>query len=113
MRVALGGGATLLGPNERLFYDGQGLGQVQRIDPAETSAWRQGSLVFRQTPLAEVVAEINRYRRGRVVLLDSARSASALSGRFEIRDTDKVLVQIEKAFGLTATRLPGNVVLLG
>lgn len=113
VRVALGGGATLLGPNERLFYDGQGLGQVQRIDPAETSAWRQGSLVFRQTPLAEVVAEINRYRRGRVVLLDGARGASALSGRFEIRDTDKVLVQIEKAFGLTATRLPGNVVLLG
>ena len=113
VRVALGGGATLLGPSERLFYDGQGLGQVQRIDPAETSAWRQGSLVFRQTPLAEVVAEINRYRRGRVVLLDGARGASALSGRFEIRDTDKVLVQIEKAFGLTATHLPGNVVLLG
>lgn len=112
IRVALRGGATVLGPNQRLFYDRQGLGAVERIDPAETSAWRQGSLVFRQTPLADVVAEINRYRRGRVVLLDSARGASALSGRFEIRDTDKVLVQIEKAFGLTATHLPGNVVVL-
>ncbi|WP_241072270.1 FecR family protein, partial [Achromobacter xylosoxidans] len=112
VRVALGNGATVLGPNQRLFYDRRGLGAVQQIDPAETSAWRQGSLVFRNTPLAEVVAEINRYRRGRVVLLDGARGASALSGRFEIRDTDKVLVQIEKAFGLSATHLPGNVVVL-
>lgn len=112
VRVALGKGATVLGPNQRLFYDRRGLGAVQQIDPAETSAWRQGSLVFRNTPLAEVVAEINRYRRGRVVLLDGARGASALSGRFEIRDTDKVLVQIEKAFGLSATHLPGNVVVL-
>lgn len=110
--VALGNGAAVLGPNQRLFYDRRGLGAVQQIDPAETSAWRQGSLVFRNTPLAEVVAEINRYRRGRVVLLDGARGASALSGRFEIRDTDKVLVQIEKAFGLSATHLPGNVVVL-
>lgn len=113
VRVALGSGATVLGPNQRLLYDKHGLGAVQQIDPAETSAWRQGSLVFRQAPLAEVVAEINRYRRGRVVLLDAPRQASALSGRFEIRDMDKVLVQIEKAFGLTATHLPGNVVLLG
>lgn len=112
VRVALGNGATVLGPNQRLLYDRRGLGAVQQIDPAETSAWRQGSLVFRNTPLAEVVAEINRYRRGRVVLLNGARGASALSGRFEIRDTDKVLVQIEKAFGLSATHLPGNVVLL-
>ncbi|KAJ8135762.1 hypothetical protein OY671_011025, partial [Metschnikowia pulcherrima] len=81
--------------------------------PAETSAWRQGSSVFRQTPSAEVVAEINRYRRGRVVSSDGARGASALSGRFEIRDTDKVSVQIEKAFGSTATHSPGNVVSLG
>lgn len=112
VRVALDGGATVLGPNQRLFYDKQGLGAVQQIDPAETSAWRQGSLVFRQAPLADVVTEINRYRRGRVVLLDNPGHGSALSGRFEIRDMDKVLVQIEKAFGLTATRLPGNVVLL-
>ena len=68
--------------------------------------------MFRQTPLPAVVAEINRYRRGHVVLLDGKRGASAMSGRFEIRDMEKVLVQIERAFGLNATRLPGNVVLL-
>ena len=101
-----------MAPRQQVSYDREQVGAIQTIDPDETSAWRQGALVFRQTPLPDVVAEINRYRRGHVVLLDGKRGASAMSGRFEIRDMEKVLVQIERAFGLTATRLPGNVVLL-
>ncbi len=106
------GGELVLAPRQQVSYDREQVGAIQTIDPDETSAWRQGALVFRQTPLPAVVAEINRYRRGHVVLLDGKRGASAMSGRFEIRDMEKVLVQIERAFGLTATRLPGNVVLL-
>ncbi|AUT48162.1 FecR family protein [Achromobacter sp. AONIH1] len=106
------GGELVLAPRQQVSYDREQVGAIQTIDPDETSAWRQGALVFRQTPLPAVVAEINRYRRGHVVLLDGKRGASAMSGRFEIRDMEKVLVQIERAFGLNATRLPGNVVLL-
>ena len=91
------GGELVLAPRQQVSYDREQVGAIQTIDPDETSAWRQGALVFRQTPLPAVVAEINRYRRGHVVLLDGKRGASAMSGRFEIRDMEKVLVQIERA----------------
>ena len=38
--------------------------------------WREGVLVFRDMPLSEAVAEINRYRPGRIMVLDDALAAA-------------------------------------
>ena len=45
---------------------------VSRIDPGAVSAWRRGMLVFNGVPLSDVVDEINRYRRGKVILRSAA-----------------------------------------
>ena len=42
--------------------------------------WREGVLVFRDMPLSEAVAEINRYRPGRIMVLDDALAARRVSG---------------------------------
>jgi transmembrane sensor len=52
--------AIALAPGQRLAIDGAGVGQLSRVDPAETSSWRAGRLVYRAQPLAEVVADLNR-----------------------------------------------------
>jgi transmembrane sensor len=54
------GRATVLTPGQRLAIDGAGVGQLTRVDPAETFSWRAGRLVYRAQPLAEVVADLNR-----------------------------------------------------
>ena len=36
--------------------------RIQPVDVATLTAWRQGKTVFNDTPLAEVVREVNRYR---------------------------------------------------
>ena len=97
---------------ERLFYGPEGIQAPVTIDPVVASAWRDGVVVFRRTPLSEAVAEINRYRPGRVLLLDKKLGANVVSGRFGIRDMDHVIAQIQEAFGARVTTLPGNVVLL-
>lgn len=113
VEVEQGGRRQTLRQNQRVFYGERGLRSPIGVDPSIVSAWREGAVVFRHTPLSEAVAEINRYRPGRVVLLDKRLGANLVSGRFSIRDMDQVIAQIREAFDVRVTSLPGNVVLLG
>lgn len=112
VQVSHTAGRVTLAAREQLVYDDKVLGNIASIDPASISAWREGSLRFSETPLAEVVAEINRYRPGRVVLLDKKMAARAVTGRFRLDALDKALAQIQRSLGLQISNLPGGVVLL-
>lgn len=103
--------ATLV-RGQQVRYDGAGLGQIVSMDTDIVTAWLRGVLIFRGTPLAEVVEEINRYRPGRVVVLSAALGRSPVSGRFQIDQMDDLLRSIEQAFGAKVRRLPGGLVLL-
>jgi transmembrane sensor len=102
-----------LGPVQQVSYDTQGLGAVVTTDLEIVAAWRDGVLVFRNTPLAEVVEEVNRYRPGRIVLVDRALGRRLVSARFDIGLLDGVMEQIGRVFKVPVTALPGGVVLVG
>lgn len=112
VQVAHPTGNKLLQARQQTVYDAASLGGVQGVEPADLSAWRKGELVFRQTPLAQVLDEINRYRPGRVVLMADARRDSAVSGRFSIAVLDEALLQIQHSFDLRARALPGGLLIL-
>jgi transmembrane sensor len=101
-----------LGAGRQLIYGEAGLEPVAAVDPAEVTSWQDGYLVFRYTPLAAVVGEINRYRPGRVILLDPALGSKTFSGRFQIERINELLTWVEQATGTSARSLPGGVVLL-
>ena len=104
--------AMAIGPGQQVSYDARGLGRIVPADLELVTAWQQGVLIFRLTPLAEVVAEINRYRPGRVILLDAALGGKAVSGRFRIDHVDEILLRLGQAFGIRNRSLPGGIVLL-
>lgn len=61
-------------------------------------AWRSGRLNFKDTPLAEVAAEFNRYHRIQLVMADAATGAWRFGGAFEIANVDgfvRLLDEIE------------------
>jgi transmembrane sensor len=101
-----------LGPNQRVSYDSNGLGKIVPVDAAVAVAWQNGLLIFNMTPLAEVIDELNRYRTGRIVLLNQAAAKIPVNGRFRIDRPDEALMQIERAFGVSGRALPGGFVLL-
>ena len=103
----------VLRAGQRVWYGQADVAEVAAADMEQALAWQRGVLAFRAMPLAEAVEEINRYRRGRVVLVDPALAQRRLSGHFRIDALDEALVQIEQVFGAAVTRLPGGVVLLG
>lgn len=105
-------GQRQLQTRQQLIYDARAISGIASVDANDISAWRRGLLVFRQTPLVQAVAEINRYRRGRVMLASTPPRDSAISGRFSIESLDEALVQIQHSFGLRAQSLPGGLLVL-
>lgn len=84
-----------------------------RADPVAATAWRRGLLVFKGTPLASAIGDINRYFPGRLVLRGDALGARPVTGVFHVDQIELAVIQIQQLTGASATRLPGGIVLLG
>lgn len=112
VRIEHPAGTRMLSARQQAVYDTTAVSGVARVDPATMSAWRRGELVFDEVRLSEVIAEINRYRSGRVVLIRRAVQDSRISGRFLIASLDSVLAQLQQMFDLRVRALPGGLVLL-
>ncbi|WP_372500821.1 DUF4880 domain-containing protein (plasmid) [Tistrella mobilis] len=100
-------------PGQAVDYDDTGCGPVVGADAALEIAWRQGLMVFRDRRVDEIVFELNRYRPGRVILLDDTAAARRLSGVFHLDRTDEVVAHLERMLALPARDLPGGIVLIG
>ncbi|KAF1016890.1 MAG: Protein FecR [Stenotrophomonas maltophilia] len=106
-------GRLQLQAGQQTRYDERLSGVVSEALAAEVSAWTEGMLVFRRAPLADVVAEINRYRRGKVLLGDAALAREPVSGRFRIDDPDAALEQLRQTLSLGLRRYPGRIAVIG
>lgn len=112
VRIEHGADIADLRPGQRVHYDAAGLSHIAAVDPVIESEWQRGIVEFRNTPLVQAVEEINRYRPGRIVLVNKMLGQKQLNGRFRIDQMDKVLLQLEHAFNAKLQRLPGGIVLL-
>ena len=76
-------------------------------DVAAMTAWRNGELRFTQRPLGDVIAELNRYRRGRIVILGGDLKSMPVTGNVEIADVDSFLSSLQTALPVKVLRIPG------
>ncbi len=112
LAVLRDGGTMRLDAHQQVSYGDQGIGTVTAADPDHVTAWRHGQLIFEGTPVAQVVAEINRYRSGRIVLMNEDIGRRLLTARLPTTETDKIVIQIVHIFGAKARTLPGGIIVL-
>jgi transmembrane sensor len=112
VQVAYRSMTATLGTGQQVTYGEHGLGAAVASDPAVATAWQRGLLIFRDAPLAAVVDEVNRYRPGRIILLNEALAARKVVAGFQLDRIDEVVDYLTRAFGAKARQLPGGVVLL-
>lgn len=105
-------GSRTLRTQQQVRYDARSIGPVADVELSRVTAWRQGMLVFDRTPLGEVIHEINRYRRGPVLLMNRAVRARPVSGRFAIASLDLAVLQLQESFSLHARFLPAGMLIL-
>lgn len=86
---------------------------VREAAQPDDLAWRSGQLVYEDRPLAEVVAELNRYRPGRIVVRDAGLARRRVSGVVQLDRIDGALTNFARSLDAPITRLPGDVVILG
>jgi transmembrane sensor len=60
-------------------------------DPTQTTAWHRGKLVFDGTPLADVLAEVQRYRRAPIRVPDERAARMRLSGEYDLAGIEALI----------------------
>lgn len=68
--------------------------------------------MFNDRPLGEVIDEVNRYRKGAILILDQPLRTSRVSGIFDIDNPEAVLQTLEDTLPIRMRRLMRYLILL-
>ena len=104
---------TLLPAGSIARAEGDAL-QVQQLPVAEAErnlTWRSGLLTFRNTPLADAVAEFNRYNTRKIVIADAKIASLEVGGVFRSRNVEPFVHLLERGFDVRAAVEPDRIVL--
>ncbi len=112
VRLAHAQGEFDIGAGQELRYDDARVLPPAKVNTEAVTAWRRGWLVFDRVPLADVVDELNRYRRGRLVLMNRQLAQRRVQARVSLTQVADAEQLIRDAYGAEVTRLPGGVVIL-
>jgi transmembrane sensor len=111
--VTCGAGTSMLGDGQQIVFNERGMSQVAAVDAEVVTAWQRGLLIFRDEALSRVIEEVNRYRFGRIILLDNKLGQRRIAASFRLDRIEDVVDFVADVVRARAQRLPGGIVLLG
>ncbi|ATQ67694.1 MULTISPECIES: FecR family protein [Methylosinus] len=111
--VVSGGRTVVVGEGEQSSYDdGAAAAAPRKVDLLRATSWRNGSLIFENATLGEVVEAFGRYHRGHVIFADPNLRSRRVTGVFDADDPVESLEEIEAALGLRMTVLTKYLIIL-
>lgn len=110
--VQWGGQSLELTAGKQVTYADMSIGASLDADTAAVSRWLNGDIFFHNEPLAGVIDEVNRYRSGRIVLMNAELGQRRFTARLKVDRLEMVFAQLEAVIGAKITHLPGGVVLV-
>lgn len=103
-----------LNPLEQVECSAKNLGGVARVSDADAVAgWRRGFLTFRNEPLGTVISELNRYRKGLMVVASRSVADRRVTGVFHLDRIDETLDHIQQTLHVQVHRFSPYFVVLG
>jgi transmembrane sensor len=112
--VAAGAGPPLaLTPGRTAQFNAKGVQPGETVDVSDVGSWRDGHLVFQGTPLADVLADLERYRGGHIFVTDAELAALPVTGVFETGRSDAALETVARALPVKITRITDYLVFVG
>lgn len=96
---------AVVSPGKQLSYDDRGLASVSDAMAGEADAWQRGKLMLVDMPLRNVVAQLNRYRHGKIIVLNDRLANERVSGVFHTNDIDGAIETIAREVGASTVRL--------
>lgn len=89
----------VLGAGQQVAYHAGRAEPLHAVDSEAQLAWRQGWLNYARAPLADVIADLQRYYPGRIILLNDELAARRISGSFPSKDPRAVLASLQGVLG--------------
>ena len=97
---------VVLYPGQRIdSIVGQAPGPVSTVELSRANSWRFNRLIFESETLDNVIAEINRYRKGHIFLGRRSLANYRVSGVFNISELDNLLTVINKTLPIKSIAL--------
>jgi transmembrane sensor len=104
MSVNAGDTPVLLAPGEQLSLSaGEPNSQKRTVDARAATSWSFGRHVFRETPLADALREVNRYAAVKVRIADSSLAELPVSGSFAAGDSESIVAALSAVLPVQAT----------
>jgi len=87
---------------QQLSSASQVMGVIETIDAEAVSPWRDGRLVYRDAALADVVFDINRYRKMKIILGTESLKKMKVTTSLSVEQTDSVVSMLEQSLPVVA-----------
>jgi len=88
------GRSFLLSAGQRLDVTDNGAEALRAVDPQEAFAWRAGRLVYRDQPLSDVVADLNRQFVQQIEIGDPELAKTPITGVIVLDDPTSVMSRL-------------------
>lgn len=98
-------GVTIAEGQQLNYKPGQPLPQPEAAKLDQATAWQQRRLLINDRPLPELIAELERYRLGRIFVADPALNQLRVSGVFSMDNPDSALATLSQVLALQQTRI--------
>jgi len=107
-----GAGRTIVAAGQQVRYGRRLLGPLRDSEPGQVEAWRRDRLIFQDAPLGEVIADLERYRSGRIVFTDGHLREIPVTAAFDARQADAALDTIASSLPIRVRRVAGLLAVL-
>jgi transmembrane sensor len=97
---------------QHIRIDRQGVAQPADIDSIRSFAWLHGRLIFKDQPLTEVIAGLDRYHPGIIVITDAALGQVRITGNYKLDDTAAIIRTLAEITGAKTFNLSPYLTLL-
>jgi len=99
---------VLVQTGQQLNYQlATGLSLAKDVLLGQKTAWQQHRLIINDQPLGDLIAELERYKNGRIFLSDQKLKHLRVTGVFSLNNPDAILSSICKVLDLKQTQLGG------
>jgi transmembrane sensor len=103
VRVDAGGRHIDLGEGDAIDVENGRLGATDTGEAGNRLAWRSRQLVFLARPLSEVITEVNRWRRGNLILRDPQLARRRITIVIDLKDIEGIDLTLEQGLPITLT----------
>lgn len=111
VRATRGESSLSLAAGDSVRVGPDGFGRLEKLDPLRDLAWVQGRLIFENSPLSEVLAEVRRYYPGWIINTNPQLGRMAVTGNYRLDNPLDVVRSLAQITSASLHEMPALVIL--